>query len=433
MSPFIYVLSDLIHLAKIIVLCDFVVGLRRRVLKQDKLMGALSGIAMSAISIFVYFYSDHVLETIIYVVLIILLLQLRYTESFYNVVIVSIWTILALSMTDTMLAVLYNMLLDLFESNSEMTVNICVSLTSFFLVYGIGRIYRKKALAGIKSIGIGNLICFILLMAVNTYVVTVIAVMNVEINTKVYRELYLVAVVFVILGMFVQLTAVILLFTQRNIYKEKKLLTEKYLSEQKGHYEYLEKRELETKKFRHDFRSHLELISNMAKNHEMDKIQDYLEKLHIKIDELGNVVTVQNGIVDAILNQYYTKALQLGIKMEIKGRFPSDSEIDAYDICTIFSNILSNAIEAAEKTEEKYISVQCRYSEECIIIIVENSFCSEQQDEKLVLKTQKGDLDYHGFGLLNVKESVEKYSGFLDIEIKNDRFLLKIFINRTGN
>lgn len=433
MSPFIYVLSDLIHIAKIIVLCDFVVGLRRRVLKKDKLMVALSGIAMGAISIFVYFYSDHVLETIIYVVLIILLLQLRYTESFYNVVIVSIWTILALSMTDTMLAVLYNMLLDLFESNSEMTVNICVSLTSFFLVYGIGRIYRKKALAGIKAIGIGNLICFILLMAVNTYVVTVIAVMNVEINTKVYRELYLVAVVFVILGMFVQLTAVILLFTQRNIYKEKKLLTEKYLSEQKGHYEYLEKRELETKKFRHDFRSHLELISNMAKNHEMDKIQDYLEKLHIKIDELGNVVTVQNGIVDAILNQYYVKALQLGIKMEIKGRFPSDSEVDAYDICTIFSNILSNAIEAAEKTEEKYILVQCRYSEECIIIIVENSFCSEQQDEKLVLKTQKGDLDYHGFGLVNVKESVEKYSGFLDFEIKNDSFLLKIFINRTGN
>lgn len=433
MSPFIYVLSDLIHLAKIIVLCDFVVGLRRRVFKQDKLIVVLSGIVMSAISIFVYLYNNHVLETIIYVVLIILLLQLRYSESFYNVVIVGVWTILALSMTDTMLAVLYNMFLDVFESNSEMTVNICVSLTSFFLVYSIGSIYRKKALAGIKSIGIGNLICFILLMAVNTYVVTVIAVMNVEINSKVYRELYLVAVVFVILGIFVQLAAVILLFTQRNIYKEKKLLTEKYLSEQKGHYEYLEKRELETKKFRHDFRSHLELISNLAKNHEIDEVQDYLEKLHIKIDELGNVITVQNGIVDAILNQYYAKALQMGIKMEIKGRFPSDSEVDAYDICTIFSNILSNAIEAAEKTEEKYISVQCRYSEECIIIVVENSFCSEQQDEKLVLKTQKGDLDYHGFGLVNVKESIEKYNGFLDIEIKNDRFLLKIFINRTGN
>lgn len=433
MSLFIYVLSDLIHLAKIIVLCDSIVGLRGRVFKRDKLIVMMSGIAMSAISIFVYLDNNHVLETAVYVVLIILLLQLRYIEAFYKVVIVGIWTILALSMTDTMLAVLYNMLLDLLESNSEMIVNICVSLTSFLLVYGIGSIYRKRALAGIASIGIGNLICFMLLMAVNTYVVTVIAVMNVEINTTLYRELYLVAVVFVILGMFVQLAAVILLFTQRNIYKEKKLLTEKYLSEQKNHYEYLEKRELETKKFRHDFRSHLELISNLAKNHEMDEVQGYLEKLHIKIDELGNVVTVQNGIVDAILNQYYAKALQLGIRMEIKGRFPSDSEVDAYDICTIFSNILSNAIEAAEKTEEKYISVQCRYSEECIIIVVENSFCRGQQDEKLLLKTQKGDLDYHGFGLVNVKESIERYNGFLDVEIKNDRFVLKIIINRMRN
>ena len=44
-----------------------------------------------------------------------------------------------------------------------------------------------------------------------------------------------------------------------------------------------------------------------------------------------------------------------GITMEVKGRFPEECAIDAYDLCTIFSNILSNALEAAVETEEKTI------------------------------------------------------------------------------
>ncbi|MBE5878187.1 MAG: hypothetical protein E7290_15055 [Lachnospiraceae bacterium] len=64
-------------------------------------------------------------------------------------------------------------------------------------------------------------------------------------------------------------------------------------------------REKETKKFRHDLRSHMELISNLAKNREYEKIDSYLEKMNIKIDSFGNIITVQNGIVDAIINQYY--------------------------------------------------------------------------------------------------------------------------------
>jgi len=269
-------------------------------------------------------------------------------------------------------------------------------------------------------------------MFVDTAVVTVVEFTSLDLILEKQRNIYLLSVVLVIIGIFIQLAAVILLFTQRNVYKEKKQLTEKYLNEQKSHYEYLEKRERETKKFRHDFRSHLELISNMAQNHDVEKIHSYLEKLHIKVEELGNVVTVQNGIVDAILNQYYAKAIQCGITMEVKGRFPGDSEIDAYDICTIFSNILSNAIEAATEAEEKFVSVECRYNERNIIIVVKNSFRREQQNASSMLKTKKEDLDYHGYGLSNMKDSVDKYNGVFDIEIKDGRFVLTILFNCIG-
>lgn len=154
--------------------------------------------------------------------------------------------------------------------------------------------------------------------------------------------------------------------------------------------------------------------------------------MHIKVEKLGNNITVQNGIVDAMLNQYYTKALQCGIRMEVKGRFPIDFEMDVYDICTIFSNILSNAIEAAMETEEKYVSVECRYNDTNIIITVKNSFSREQRNAGALLKTRKGDLDYHGYGLENMMDSVHKYNGISDIETKDNMFILSIVFNNIG-
>ena len=221
----------------------------------------------------------------------------------------------------------------------------------------------------------------------------------------------------------------ILLVAQRNVYKEKEALTDKYLNEQKSHYEYLENREKETKKFRHDLKSHMEMISSLAKECQYERMNAYLEQMNIRIDDFGNVVTVQNGIVDAIINQYYTKAQECGVHMEVKGRFPVDCAIDAFDLCTIFSNVLSNALEAAKETEEKYIFVECVYTEMTIMIIVSNSYKPDAVNGGGQWKTRKADLNYHGYGLENIKDSVEKYKGDLDIETKDNIFSLRILFS----
>lgn len=432
MSLFLYVLADIIHLFKVFIVCDMFFSFRRRTIEYKGIYFAIVGIVMSGISAFIYLYNNDVVELGIYIFALVLFLCMLYRENLQRTVVTVLWMTWVLSMLDTMVGVLVKILINLLGLTGVAYINISVATISFILVYVVGSVYKKNATAGMNTIGIVNLFWFTCLMLADTAVVTVVEYTNLALVLEKQRNVYLLAVAFVIIGIFIQLAAVILLFTQRNVYKEKKQLTEKYLNEQKNHYEYLEKRERETKKFRHDFRSHLELISNLAKNHEVDEIHSYLETLQIKIDELGNGVTVQNGIVDAILNQYYAKALQLGITMEVKGRFPGDCGIDAYDICTIFSNILSNAIEAAADAEEKYVSVECRYNERNIIIVVKNSFRNEPENGSPVLKTRKEDLDYHGYGLTNMKDSVDKYNGVFDIEIKEDRFTLTILFNSTG-
>ena len=426
-----YILGDVIHFLTIFVVFDMFFGFKRKKIEHKWIMSILGSFVVVGMSVFIYMYNNHFVETLIYMLTIILLLCFFYKEAIYNIVVTTIWAIFAMSMINTMTAVFFDMCMKILGVNADFLSYLAMTFLSMVLIYIVGRIYRKYTSATLKKVGIPHMVGFTILLIIDTFVVTAIIVMNTEINWLQIKTTYFAAIILVIIGIFIQLASVILLFTQRNVYKEKEELTDKYLNEQKNHYEYLENREIETKKFRHDLRSHMELISNLAKNHEYDKIDEYIEQMHERIDTFGNLITVQNSIVDAIVNQYYARAEQSGVTMEVKGRFPMDCNIDTYDLCTIFSNVLSNALEAALETEEKYISVECGYTEKSIIIIVKNSFDAQTKSGNTQWRTRKGNTDYHGYGLENIKDSVERYNGVFDIETDGNMFNLKIlFSNR---
>lgn len=430
MELFIYGVTDTINFVTVLVACSMFFSFQRRDANNQKCMLALTFLIIVVSSLFVFFCDNHILKALIYVVIIIVLLFLLYREKLFRILIVSLGVIFALSLIEIMTSSLVDIIISYFNFNGAIFSDLAASLISLFLVYFVGKIYRKNISSTQNSMGIVNMIGFTMLLIIDNFVVSVIKNQPfTDLYTEKQRSLFLLALCLVILGIFIQLASVILLFTQRNVYKEKEALTDKYLNEQKSHYEYLENREKETKKFRHDLKSHMEMISKLAKEQQYAKMNAYLEQMNIRIDDFGNVVTVHNGIVDAIINQYYTKAQECGVHMEVKGRFPVDCAIDAFDLCTIFSNVLSNALEAAKETEEKYILVECVYTEMTIMIIVSNSYKPDAVNGGGQWKTRKADLDYHGYGLENIKDSVEKYKGGLDIETKDNIFSLRILFS----
>ena len=425
-----HVLADIVHLLKIVLLCNVFFALKKRKSIHYSWMLVTAGLVMAAISVLVYSYDNYVIETFIYVLTIVGFLFMLYMDRLPRILLVSVGIVLGLSMIDTMTSILFRVVVELFDINGDIIAVLVASVISLIMIYIVGKAYQKNVSASLNKIRAVDLIGFIFLLAIDTFVVTVLETQpNVELYTGVRRNIYLISIALVIIGIFIQLASVILLFAQRNVYKEKEALTDKYLNEQKSHYEYLENREKETKKFRHDLKSHMEMISSLAKECQYERMNAYLEQMNIRIDDFGNVVTVQNGIVDAIINQYYTKAQECGVHMEVKGRFPVDCAIDAFDLCTIFSNVLSNALEAAKETEEKYIFVECVYTEMTIMIIVSNSYKPDAVNGGGQWKTRKADLNYHGYGLENIKDSVEKYKGDLDIETKDNIFSLRILFS----
>lgn len=65
-----------------------------------------------------------------------------------------------------------------------------------------------------------------------------------------------------------------------------------------------------------------------------------------------------------------------------------------------------------------------------IIINIRNTYKDEGQFEDNLFISRKKDIEYHGFGLQNVRECIEKNDGLIDIEIKEKEFVEIISIKR---
>ena len=80
------------------------------------------------------------------------------------------------------------------------------------------------------------------------------------------------------------------------------------------------------------------------------------------------------------------------------------------------SNILDNAVEAAEESDEKFITLTTNKVNTYESVVVSNSCVSPPNVADGRLKTTKGDSQRHGFGLKSVIKVLKKYNGDLDWE-----------------
>lgn len=430
MTLLIKVLGDIIHFFTIIVICNLF-------FKFDIYKGKYQRIRqmiVALITIAVSFYSNKSNNTnficIIYIPLIVFIIKSLYKEKIGTIIVSSFWIMFILSIFYFMLELLIGSTGNIIGMDFKEWNFLFASILTLLFVLILGFYYNKKSNKGIKSVGIGNMIMFSLVGVADASIVAFMAAFI----EKYYIDNIALVVLFcmVVLGMFFQLAIVIMLFVQKNLYMEEKERTQKHLNEQKNYYEYLELREKETKKFRHDITSHMQTLSSLIKEKDFTEADRYLTQINEKVECLGNLITVHNGIVDAVINRYYSMAQQKNIDIQVEGRFPANCGIDAYDLCTIFSNILSNSIESAEKADDKKIILSCRYTENKIIVVTKNTFKDTGQLADGRFRTSKKDVNYHGFGLENIRDCVNKNNGMLNIEIEDNQFTITVLLNYEG-
>lgn len=204
---------------------------------------------------------------------------------------------------------------------------------------------------------------------------------------------------------------------------------EKLLKEmQKHYYEELLGKEEDTRRYRHDLNNHLICLQNYALNCETEKVSEYIEKMQNAAVEIQKrCYFTGNEIVDAITN-YYVPQLEEDIMVKVSGSIELD--LDELRLCTIYANLLKNAIEELEreKGENRFLYIKFSQGKRYVQILIENSLSDAQrkQELKAILKSKKKDKSNHGMGLLNVKRAVEEMGGMLEVRKSEKSFLTEV-------
>ena len=115
------------------------------------------------------------------------------------------------------------------------------------------------------------------------------------------------------------------------------------------------------------------------------------------------------------------KAAALGIRYDIKLHLEEEIQISAVDLSSMLYNAIDNAIEASQKTEEKYVLVSVSTTGGMVYFTVEN-VTEAVQLKNGQIKTTKSDKKHHGYGLKSIRSALKNYDGTLTLSYKNGIF-----------
>lgn len=201
-----------------------------------------------------------------------------------------------------------------------------------------------------------------------------------------------------------------------------------------SYYEELEQNQLAIRKLRHDMNNHLGIIGSFMETGEYEKALDYFKKLQVAA-AAGSRKFCENGLVNAVINAKYNLAEKLDIPCFINMELKRVYDMDDVSLCTIFANLLDNALEAASgipEKEKRRLSLKARLVGDALCIEVENTFAGEVKEAKGQLVTTKENAEGHGYGLRSVRDVVELYGGHIQINHEDGIFRVTIWIGHLS-
>ena len=217
---------------------------------------------------------------------------------------------------------------------------------------------------------------------------------------------------------------------EKKYYLNQNALKEEYIQIQKDYYKTIYEKEKEMRSFRHDIASHLGLLKMMLERGESEKAIQHLEGIYQEFAQVSfQKIHIGDELLDAILSMMNQQALEKDIKLEVMGKIENIKKPDVYELCTIFSNAISNAVEACIKVGSKGpIIIKILEHNEMLFFIFENPGTEEMYQEILKGDTSKSDKKNHGFGVLNMKRAVSRLQGNMEYRYESGKIILEILI-----
>lgn len=203
------------------------------------------------------------------------------------------------------------------------------------------------------------------------------------------------------------------------------------VSQQKENYEALVEKVKAERKERHNFRHQLATVQTMVKAGNTEELLRYCDEAEAALGELSDVPLTGNTAADSILYHYASIAQKEEIAFSVKGGFGAVRIPDG-DIICLLGNALDNAFAGCRTIEKgRYVNVAILQRDDSLMITVDNSFDGVvlRDGGRIYSRKRKHE---EGFGILSMKEIVDKYGGISKFGAKGREFEASFLMNAAG-
>ena len=199
-----------------------------------------------------------------------------------------------------------------------------------------------------------------------------------------------------------------------------------------------------TKRIRHDFRQYILLLKKYADEGDLDSLKKKVESIHESLPDTPEKVCAQPAI-DAVCGYYKEIAAANNIAVSFIISLPHELPFDDMDLCSIFGNLLENAVRECEKApvEDRRLTVVSKMiSDEMMGISIENTYIGEIRIDAVSGLPVSGKTAHgigrtgygngvssgHGIGLISVRTIVERLGGNMIVSAEKGVFTVNILI-----
>ncbi len=181
---------------------------------------------------------------------------------------------------------------------------------------------------------------------------------------------------------------------------------------------------------RHDIKNQLITIYGYIESKRINDAKKYINNLtNNYLPNMQDYINTKNVAFDAIVNSKIAICNQKKIFMIVRVMQDSLKNFDPTDVGILFGNLLDNAIEAAERTEKRRITVDVQIKGEYLSILIRNSIINSVLKTNCSLETSKRDKNFHGIGIKSVKSIVQKYDGMFQFFEEANEFCCHILLD----
>ena len=190
----------------------------------------------------------------------------------------------------------------------------------------------------------------------------------------------------------------------------------------------------QAREYRHDMKQRYLLIESYLNRNEYEKIRELYQQSVETLTEEDNLAKTGNVSFDTIVNYKAAVAQKNHINVKLDTMIPYDMKLEDVDLYSLLGNLFDNAIEAASKVdiEEREIKLLAKMSGNNLYLEMENPYTGNLRKQGRNYLTTKGDKNEHGLGLRIVENIINRHSGQMIIDDKENYFRIKVLLYNIG-